>query len=186
MAAHAGARWWRATIVVLLLLHIVVIARIHPHYLAYFNELVGGPDRCYVHLSDSNVDWGQDLPAFSRWLGQHPDLADKGPLYFNYFGFDLPERWGVEAIPLPCMNNPGFSSDDPITCLAGNFCISATELVSPGLGRPWDEGREREYADLLAKLRELNRTTPFRHDDAKSLNLWTPFSRRLPTPSIGG
>ena len=29
---------------------------IHPHYLAYFNELAGGPDNGYKYLVDSNLD----------------------------------------------------------------------------------------------------------------------------------
>jgi Dolichyl-phosphate-mannose-protein mannosyltransferase len=32
----------------------------HPHYLSYFNELIGGPRNGYRWLSDSNVDWAQD------------------------------------------------------------------------------------------------------------------------------
>src|SRR5262249_39556935 len=34
---------------------------IHPHYLAYFNWVSGGPGRGSEHLIDSNLDWGQDL-----------------------------------------------------------------------------------------------------------------------------
>jgi hypothetical protein len=32
----------------------------HPHYLAYFNEIIGGPRNGYKYLIDSNLDWGQD------------------------------------------------------------------------------------------------------------------------------
>src|SRR5262249_19172492 len=35
--------------------------RTAPHQLAYFNEAVGGPGQGYRYLSDSNLDWGQDL-----------------------------------------------------------------------------------------------------------------------------
>ena len=41
---------------------------IHPHYLAYFNAVSGGPDRGASHLIDSNLDWGQDLVGLRRWL----------------------------------------------------------------------------------------------------------------------
>jgi len=37
--------------------NIVSAARIFPHYLAYFNELAGGPDTGYKWLVDSNLDW---------------------------------------------------------------------------------------------------------------------------------
>jgi dolichyl-phosphate-mannose-protein mannosyltransferase len=33
---------------------------VHPHYLAYFNELAGGPANGWRWLIDSNLDWGQD------------------------------------------------------------------------------------------------------------------------------
>ena len=33
---------------------------IYPHYLAHFNEAVGGPRNGYRYLVDSNLDWGQD------------------------------------------------------------------------------------------------------------------------------
>ncbi|MFN3929912.1 MAG: ArnT family glycosyltransferase, partial [Thermoflexus sp.] len=32
--------------------------RMTPHYLAYFNELAGGPDNGWRYLADSNTDWG--------------------------------------------------------------------------------------------------------------------------------
>ena len=171
-----GRRWSRATIVVLLMLQIVVIARIHPHYLAYFNELVGGPSRGYLHLTDSNVDWGQDLPSFSRWLREHRDLANEGELYFDYFGFDPPQRWGIRARALPSISNPRLSSANPVTCQAGNYCFSATMLIKPGQGRPpWDEGCEREYRELLSKFREMEQTNRLRRDDPESVRMWRTF-----------
>ena len=36
---------------------------IRPDYLAYFNQIAGGPRNGYKHLVDSSLDWGQDLPA---------------------------------------------------------------------------------------------------------------------------
>ena len=175
-----GKRWSRVTIVVLLMLQIVVIARIHPHYLAYFNELVGGPGRGYLHLTDSNVDWGQDLPSFSRWLSEHRNLANEGELYFNCFGFDPPQRWGIQAQPLPSISNPQLSSADPITCRSGTYCFSATALILPGLGRPpWDEDSELKYRNLLSKFREMEQTSPFREDDAESVKVWRTFTMTL-------
>jgi hypothetical protein len=35
--------------------------RYHPHELAYFNELIGGPEQASTALVDSSLDWGQDL-----------------------------------------------------------------------------------------------------------------------------
>ena len=39
---------------------------IFPHYLAYFNELAGGPLNGWRSLADSNIDWGQDLPGLKH------------------------------------------------------------------------------------------------------------------------
>ena len=44
--------------------------RTAPHQLAYFNEFVGGPGQGYRYLSDSNVDWGQDLRGGKGLYGQ--------------------------------------------------------------------------------------------------------------------
>ena len=52
-----------------------------PHSLSYFNELVGGPMGGPDHLSDSNVDWGQDLFHLRRWYEKHPEAR---PLRVTY------------------------------------------------------------------------------------------------------
>ncbi|PYL32232.1 MAG: hypothetical protein DMF35_08765, partial [Verrucomicrobia bacterium] len=54
---------------------------IRPNYLAYFNEVAGGPSRGYQHLADSSVDWGQDLPALKTWLDNHFAIVNGKPLY---------------------------------------------------------------------------------------------------------
>ena len=42
--------------------------RVHPNYLAYFNEAAGGPAQGWRWLVDSNVDWGQELPGLKRYM----------------------------------------------------------------------------------------------------------------------
>src|SRR5262245_29833976 len=42
--------------------------RIVPHQLAYFNEFVGGPEQGYRYLSDSNLDWCQDLTGMKAYM----------------------------------------------------------------------------------------------------------------------
>lgn len=45
--------------------------RIFPHYLAYFNELAGGPANGYKSLVDSNLDWGQAWKELKTYLDAH-------------------------------------------------------------------------------------------------------------------
>ena len=75
-----------AAVAILFLWQIGESFAIRPNYLAYFNEVAGGPARGYEHLVDSSVDWGQDLPALKRWLDAHPAIVDGKPLYLAYFG----------------------------------------------------------------------------------------------------
>ena len=99
---------------------------IHPHYLAYFNEIAGGPANGYKYLVDSNLDWGQDLKGLGRYMKEH--AIQKVTL--SYFGSDTPERYGVSYDWLP-----SFVLFDPRPALlrhlrpmTGWVAISATNL----------------------------------------------------------
>jgi dolichyl-phosphate-mannose-protein mannosyltransferase len=65
-----------------------------PSYLSYFNELARGRGEDW--LSDSNMDWGQDLPALAR------ELAARGnpPVVLSYFGSGDPAAYGIRYVPL--------------------------------------------------------------------------------------
>ncbi len=65
--------------------------RASPHFLAHFNELAGGPAGGWRWLSDSSIDWGQDLPALKSWMDTHG--VKELPLY--YFGRAAPSFHGV-------------------------------------------------------------------------------------------
>jgi len=67
--------------------------RVHPHYLAYFNQFAGGPKNGHRFLLDSNLDWGQDLPGLKRWIKDHLQEGEKIDL--AYFGHDDPARFGI-------------------------------------------------------------------------------------------
>ncbi|MGH7138444.1 MAG: glycosyltransferase family 39 protein, partial [Pirellulales bacterium] len=60
-----------SVVIACLVWNAVSVFRLHPHYLSYFNELVGGPANGWKHLVDSNIDWGQDLLLLKRWLDKH-------------------------------------------------------------------------------------------------------------------
>jgi hypothetical protein len=44
------------------------VAFAYPNYLAYFNETVGGTKNGYKYVTDSNVDWGQDLKRLEKFV----------------------------------------------------------------------------------------------------------------------
>ncbi len=74
----------------------------YPHFLSYFNELAGGSRNGWKYLADSNIDWGQDLPALATWQEQngHP------PMYVLYYGTAPLAAYGVAeqawaTFPLP-------------------------------------------------------------------------------------
>lgn len=48
--------------------HVHGTLSVRPHYLAYFNELAGGPSNGYRCLVDSNLDWGQDVKGLKEYM----------------------------------------------------------------------------------------------------------------------
>lgn len=76
---------------------------IAPRQLSYFNALFGGPERGHLHLVDSNLDWGQDLPAL-RDAAARLGIRD---LRLAYFGTAPPEAYGVAALPWADDGEPG-------------------------------------------------------------------------------
>lgn len=46
---------------------------IYPHYISYFNEIVGGPKNGYKYLLDSNLSWGQDELMVEEYKESLPD-----------------------------------------------------------------------------------------------------------------
>ena len=64
-----------------------------PHHLAYFNRFVGGSENGWRLLSDSNLDWGQDLPGLAEGLAREgvPRTA------ISYFGTAVVAGYGIPA-----------------------------------------------------------------------------------------
>jgi hypothetical protein len=131
----------------LLAWHVVESVRIAPHYLAYFNELAGGPEGGRYHLVDSSLDWGQDLPGLKAWLD-----ANKRPdeeAYLAYFGTGEPRYYRIPAKRLAYIN--GFHEDEPYVPLGpGLYCIGATmlEQVYSSVRGEWTLELEKEYQFL--------------------------------------
>jgi hypothetical protein len=88
----AKARW--AALAAAALLMIESLAAF-PNFIDYFNFACGGARGGLALLSDSNLDWGQDLPALAQWQDQHPAEA----IYLIYFGLADPAAYGIQTTP---------------------------------------------------------------------------------------
>jgi hypothetical protein len=71
---------------------------VYPHSLSYFNEFAGGPNKGYMHLLNSNIDWGQDLFYLKDWVRSHPEACPLGLAYHNYIDYRI---CGAKFSPVP-------------------------------------------------------------------------------------
>jgi 4-amino-4-deoxy-L-arabinose transferase-like glycosyltransferase len=78
------------------LLMAIASLTIHPHYLAYFNQLAGGPDNAWRIVADSNIDWGQDIQRLAGYM------AEEGidSVYISWLGNASLPAYGVSGIPI--------------------------------------------------------------------------------------
>src|SRR5262249_49882134 len=117
----------RAVVAVLAVWLAAGTAHIHPHYLAYFNGLAGGPSNGYKILVDSNLDWGQDLKGLKKYV----EKTRMEPVYLNYFGTADPCYYGLRFFDLPrVFPRPLSCPQEPPRSPPGFIAISATDLVS--------------------------------------------------------
>ncbi|MEI6466161.1 MAG: glycosyltransferase family 39 protein [Verrucomicrobiota bacterium] len=128
--------------------HAAESIRARPHYLAYFNQLVGGSANGWRHLVDSSLDWGQELPGLKHWLDAN---ARSERVFLSYFGTGDPVYEGIYATALPTLPEVGAPRPwRPLT--PGVYAISATMLqhvYSPIRG-DWTLEREKEFQQLRA------------------------------------
>lgn len=126
---------------------------IYPHYLCYFNELIGGPRNAHLYVADSNIDWGQDLKRLAAYARQHPDEK----LKLAYFGSADPTCYGFEVKSL--VSYFAFEPRAPLT--TGTYIISITQLL--GVYEPeiresfW---RDPAIRDLYRRLAQLASQAP--------------------------
>jgi len=130
-----GATWklieksrpWAYAVVLLVLFQAFSSTRAFPAYMAYANEIWGGPSQIYRYLSDSNVDWGQQLKATTRYLDQHGVKN----CWFIYFAEGVVDYryYGIPCKPLPTADSlwVGETADAP-PAIDGTVLISAGDL----------------------------------------------------------
>ncbi|MEM5832374.1 MAG: glycosyltransferase family 39 protein [Candidatus Aenigmatarchaeota archaeon] len=91
-----GSKLMKIGIWILIFWYSFASLRIHPHYIAFFNEIIGGPENGWKYLLDSNIDWGQDLKKLRNYLIKE----DNPEIMLNYFGSVFPETYGIIHEPV--------------------------------------------------------------------------------------
>ena len=121
--------WSRRTAIITALLSAGLVTETllaYPHFIPFFNTAAGGSRGGLRLLSDSNLDWGQDLTLLAAWQCAHP--AEK--IYLAYFGQADPTYYGLRWTNI-APDSPLGPSQPPTT--PGVLAISATDLQGPYL-----------------------------------------------------
>ena len=101
---------------------------IHPAYLAYFNEIGGGPSQGFRLLSDSNVDWGQDFFRLRRFMKEQgveeillAHYGNQDPAYYGITYQYLPGMGHIKAPPAHVMSSDRVLLAISVMTLQGMF-----------------------------------------------------------------
>ncbi len=138
LAVHKAARY---AMVGLVALQIGECARITPDYLAFFNELVGGPGRGPEYLVDSNIDWGQDVKKLVQWLDSHGTRRAR----IFYFGNAQMRYYGVDEVGYPpALDQQGWNNVD-------EFCVASVTPLQ-GVYVPLADLAELRLHEPVAKI----------------------------------
>ena len=134
---------WSFLLGALLCWQVVTSVRVAPAYMAYGNEVWGGPAKVDRYLGDANTDWGQQLKAVKAYL----DERHITNCWFAYFpdGSIDPEDYGVHCKRLPTADLL-YWLDVPVTTppvISGTVLISAGDLEGIEFGdgqlNPYDQ-----------------------------------------------
>jgi hypothetical protein len=129
----ASSRRWRYVVGVLLFLHVASSILVYPNYMAYANELWGGPSQTYKYLTDSNTDWAQQLVAVKKYTDEH-GIKD---CWFAYFADPelRAQDYGIPCKPLPTPDSWFADVQHPVPAtITGPVLISAGTLTGFELG----------------------------------------------------
>lgn len=136
----------RYGLILLLIFHVVTAARTAPDYLPFSNDMWGGSSNTYKYLSDSNVDWGQNIKLVNEYL-QRENIKD---CWFANFG-----SGGLAQSEQPCRLLPGgFGwnfSEKPIDAVPP--VIEGTILISTGVSPPYRNNAE--YLPIIEKAKPI-------------------------------
>jgi len=121
-------------LVLLLIWQAVSVVAVYPHFLAYFNELVGGPNNGHIYAVDSNLDWGQDLRRLKDWTEKN----EINEIYIDYFGGGQPKYYFGEKY------KPWWGTRNPNEMPKGSYLAVSATFLQGGQGKPV-EGFDQDY-----------------------------------------
>ena len=152
-----GAAWslickdrrWAWPIGALILFHVISSMRAFPtSYIAYANELWGGPANIHKYLTDSTTDWGQQLKGVKRYV-------DERGIQQCWFAYTAEPAIPFRAYGIPCKTLPtmdsmwfGLKTDTP-SAIQGPVFFSHIPLTF------YESG-----SSLLSPYREFEKLTP--------------------------
>jgi hypothetical protein len=150
---YVGAAAWLATqsnwrpgvfmMAALVALQIGECARIAPDYLAFFNELAGGPGRGPEYLVDSNIDWGQDVKKLGLWLEAHNGGKRRARVF--YFGNAQMRYYGIDEMEYPGpLDQKGWDAID-------EYCVASVTPLQ-GVYVPLDSLAPLRMREPVAKI----------------------------------
>ena len=140
--ARRNRKW--ATIVAFTIgLHVASSLRAFPNYLAYSNEVWGGPKGTYRVLTDSNADSGQGLIAAKHYL-EREGIRD---CWLAYFGSADPNYYDLPCKLLPDSFTAWWDTPTVVAPenLQGTLLVGATEPA----GVYWGPGELNPYGQFL-------------------------------------
>jgi len=113
-------------IIILLVWYAFGAIKIYPNFLAYFNGLVGGPSNGYKYVTDSNLDWGQDLKRLTQFVEENKI----NKIYLNYFG------GGIAKYYLGGKFQDWWGEQDPAKLPPNSWLAVSATLLQGGRGLP--------------------------------------------------
>jgi len=144
----------------------VSVISVFPHFLAYFNESVGGPESGYKYVVDSNLDWGQDLKGLKNWVEKN----GIDTIYLDYFGGGDPQYYlGTKFSPWWGSRNPKELPKGSYLAVSASFLQGGRGNKIPGLQAPegyylwlneYSPVAKIGYSIFIYKIEEINISSP--------------------------
>lgn len=138
-------KWWGRRLLTAVLAFVVVsTVRVFPQDISYFNEWAGGPENGWRYLSDSNIDWGHNLPELRRYVERNGIRR----LHYFQFGFDKVHRYFPDGIVIRQIPpwDPSYVSSRVYTPEPGMYAVHVSLLHGQFF--------QDEYRDYLSYFRE--------------------------------